>query len=61
VLLISQDLDELLALCSHLAVLHAGTLSPLRPVDALSVAEIGLLMGGVAADQRMKATQAHAA
>jgi simple sugar transport system ATP-binding protein len=61
VLLISQDLDELLALCTQLAVLHAGALSPLRPVGALSVAEIGLLMGGVSADQGLGAAQAHAA
>jgi simple sugar transport system ATP-binding protein len=61
VLLISQDLDELLALCTQMAVLHAGALSPLRPVGALSVAEIGLLMGGVSADQGLGAAQAHAA
>jgi simple sugar transport system ATP-binding protein len=48
VLLISQDLDELLSLSHRLAVLHAGKLSPVLPVGARSVAEIGLLMGGVA-------------
>ncbi len=47
VLLISQDLDELLTLSHRLGVLHAGRLSPLLPANALSVAEIGLLMGGV--------------
>jgi simple sugar transport system ATP-binding protein len=47
VLLISQDLDELLTLSHRLAVLCAGRLSPLLPAGALSVAEIGLLMGGV--------------
>jgi ABC-type uncharacterized transport system ATPase subunit len=47
VLLISQDLDELLTLSHRLAVLHGGKLSALLPVNALSVAEIGLLMGGV--------------
>ena len=47
VLLISQDLDELLTLSHRLGVLHAGRLSPLLPVGELSVAEIGLLMGGV--------------
>jgi simple sugar transport system ATP-binding protein len=46
VLIISQDLDELLALSDRLAVLNTGRLSPPRPADALSVAEIGLLMGG---------------
>jgi ABC-type uncharacterized transport system ATPase subunit len=47
VLLISQDLDELLTLSHRLGVLHAGRLSALLPAGALSVAEIGLLMGGV--------------
>jgi ABC-type uncharacterized transport system ATPase subunit len=47
VLLISQDLDELLTLAQRLGVLHAGRLSPVLPAGALSVAQIGLLMGGV--------------
>jgi ABC-type uncharacterized transport system ATPase subunit len=50
VLVISQDLDELLALSHRLAVLHHGTLSPLRPTGALDIGAIGLLMGGVMAD-----------
>ena len=45
VLVISQDLDELLVLSNRLAVLQGGRLSPLRPAQALSVAEIGLMMG----------------
>jgi len=59
-IVISQDLDELLALSHRLAVLHAGMLSPLRPADALSVGEIGLLMGGVPAHEA-EAAPAHAA
>jgi simple sugar transport system ATP-binding protein len=47
VLLISQDLDELLTLSHRLGVLHGGRLSALQPASTLSVAEIGLLMGGV--------------
>ena len=47
ILLISQDLDELLALSHRLGVLHAGRLSNLLPVEARSVEDIGLLMGGV--------------
>jgi len=61
VLLISQDLDELLALCHLLAVLHAGMLSPVRPADALGVGEIGLLMGGVSNEADPGAAEAHAA
>ncbi len=48
VLIISQDLDELRTLADRLAVLHEGRLSPLLPTGALSVAEIGLMMGGAA-------------
>jgi simple sugar transport system ATP-binding protein len=47
VLVISQDLDELLALSDRLAVINAGRFSPARPAADLAVEEIGLLMGGV--------------
>ncbi|MDB5473481.1 MAG: transporter ATP-binding protein [Devosia sp.] len=47
IVVISQDLDELLALCDTLAVINMGRLSPARPVGEVSVEEIGLLMGGV--------------
>ena len=47
VLVISQDLDELLTLTDRLAVINVGVLSgTLRTADA-SLAEIGLLMGGL--------------
>jgi len=47
IVVISQDLDELRALCDTLAVINMGRLSPARPVGDFSVEEIGLLMGGV--------------
>lgn len=47
ILLISQDLDELLALCDRLAVMNGGSLSDALPPGSMSIAEIGLLMGGV--------------
>ena len=47
IVVISQDLDELLALCDTLAVINMGRLSEARPVGDFSVEEIGLLMGGV--------------
>jgi simple sugar transport system ATP-binding protein len=47
IVVISQDLDELRALCDTLAVINMGRLSPARPVGEVSVEEIGLLMGGV--------------
>ena len=47
IVVISQDLDELRALCDTLAVINMGNLSPARPVGEVSIEEIGLLMGGV--------------
>ena len=46
VLVISQDLDEIFALCDRIAVIAGGRLSEPRPVGAATVEEIGLLMGG---------------
>jgi simple sugar transport system ATP-binding protein len=50
VVVISQDLDELMAISNRLAVLNLGVLS--KPIDTarVSVEEIGLLMGGVHGD-----------
>lgn len=50
VLLVSQDLDELLALCDRLAVINGGRLSPARPTGEFTVEALGLLMGGVHGD-----------
>jgi len=47
IVVISQDLDELRALCDTLAVINMGRLSPARPTQEMSVEDIGLLMGGV--------------
>jgi len=48
VVVISQDLDEIFALCDRIAVIAGGRLSPARPIDAVTIEEIGLLMGGSA-------------
>ncbi len=48
VLVMSQDLDELLAITDRLAVLHLGKLSKSYPTDQVSAEQIGLLMGGAA-------------
>lgn len=50
ILVISQDLDELLALCDRLAVINEGRLSKTLKVGEASIDEIGLLMGGVHGD-----------
>jgi simple sugar transport system ATP-binding protein len=46
VVVISQDLDELLEIADRFAALNGGRLSPPRPVQGLTVDEIGLMMGG---------------
>jgi general nucleoside transport system ATP-binding protein len=46
VVVISQDLDELLEIADSFAVLNAGRLTKPRPVQGLTVDEIGLMMGG---------------
>jgi simple sugar transport system ATP-binding protein len=44
---VSQDLDELLAITDRLAVINVGVLSSAMVTREASVEEIGLLMGGV--------------
>jgi simple sugar transport system ATP-binding protein len=46
VLIISQDLDEIFAICDRIAVVYQGRLSEARPIGEVTVEEIGLLMGG---------------
>ena len=46
IILISQDLEEILALASHITVLHGGRLSAVKPAGEMTVEAIGLLMGG---------------
>jgi simple sugar transport system ATP-binding protein len=48
VVVISQDLDEIFALCDRIAVLYRGTLSEPRVTGTLTIEEIGLAMGGAA-------------
>jgi simple sugar transport system ATP-binding protein len=46
VVVISQDLDEIFALCDRVAVLHRGTLSEPRVTSTVTAEDLGLLMGG---------------
>lgn len=49
VVLISEDLDEILALADRVAVMSRGRLTPARPTAAWTLAELGAAMAGVAA------------
>ena len=46
VLLISEDLDEILALADRVAVIHRGRLSAVMPREDVSIGGLGLLMAG---------------
>jgi simple sugar transport system ATP-binding protein len=46
VLLISEDLDEILALADRIAVIHHGRLTPAEPTEHWTLARIGLAMAG---------------
>jgi len=46
VIVISQDLDELMEISDRFAALNEGRLSATRPIEGLTVDEIGLMMGG---------------
>ncbi len=46
VLLISEDLDEILAVADAVTVMHHGALTEARPVEAWTLAELGLAMAG---------------
>ena len=47
VIVISQDLDELLAISDRLAVINVGRLSEAMPTMGVSLEKLGLLMGGM--------------
>ena len=49
VVVISQELDELIEMADQIAVIANGRLSPPRRVAEVTIEELGLLMGGVAA------------
>lgn len=47
VLIVSQDLAELYAVCDRIAVMVAGRLSPSQPVHAVTAEDMGLMMAGL--------------
>ena len=54
-LVISQDLDEIFALCDRIAVISQGTLSTPQPADEVTVEAVGLLMGASGAVEQERA------
>jgi simple sugar transport system ATP-binding protein len=46
ILLISEDLDELLSLADHIAVIYRGSLSPPMARGNVTVQQLGLMMAG---------------
>ena len=46
VILISEDLDELMALSDRIAVIYRGCLSPAMPREEVTVRKLGLMMAG---------------
>ena len=59
VLLISEDLDEILALADRIAVMARGHLTDVRPRAAWSAAALGLAMGGTPSSTSGGTVEAH--
>ena len=51
-LIISQDLDELMANTDRIAALCAGRLTPFYQTDSVTVQQVGILMGGASLQER---------
>jgi ABC-type uncharacterized transport system ATPase subunit len=50
ILIVSQDLDELFAIATRIAVIANGRLTEAKPVDQVTTEELGVSMGGHAAE-----------
>ena len=46
ILLVSEDLDELLALSDRVAVIYRGRLGPALPIAQVTLRGLGLMMAG---------------
>jgi simple sugar transport system ATP-binding protein len=59
VLVISQDLDEIFEVATHIAVISDGRLSAVFPAGEMNREKIGLLMGGMHQKAKEEAVHAH--
>jgi simple sugar transport system ATP-binding protein len=55
ILLISEDLDELIALCDNIHVLYRGRLSEAVPAAGIDRQSLGLMMSGVSVASPVRA------
>ena len=55
VVVVSQDLDELMAISTRIAVIAGGRISEARPVNEVTVEALGLEMGGHASPDKAEA------
>jgi simple sugar transport system ATP-binding protein len=55
ILLISEDLDEILALSDRIAVIYEGQIMDILPAEEATAEQLGLLMAGVKSDAAEKA------
>ncbi len=53
ILLISEDLDELLAVSDRIAVIYEGHIMDIVPAQEADVEELGLMMAGTAVKQQV--------
>ncbi|NND50327.1 MAG: ABC transporter ATP-binding protein, partial [Rhizobiales bacterium] len=61
VVVVSQDLDELMAISTRIAVIAGGRISEARPVSEVTVEALGLEMGGHASPDAAGAAASHEA
>ncbi|WP_417454432.1 ABC transporter ATP-binding protein [Kiloniella sp.] len=59
IVLISEDLDELFALCDRIAVMYHGNLTQSYDAKTLTTAEVGLMMAGQQSENTGHSGQSH--
>ena len=47
ILVVSEEIDELFAICDRIAVMYRGSISPAIPVSSITTEELGRWMAGL--------------